>query len=362
MKDSSKPLLPNGYSLTVNNENVTVLRRLDKKYFIDVYELSNYKILYLFLKNKPGESYFDPNLYTPMVLKVGKKEYFAIVCEHHSLDNLLSVLDTINRGKTGFQAVAGMKELKNVFYRDVIQPLLNPEKYRDFKIPLPNGILLYGPPGCGKTFIVKKLAEELNYSFFELKHSDVGSPYIHQTAMKIEHIFEMARINAPSIVFIDEIEGFVPKREHLESSTQYKQEEVNEFLRQLNDAGKNSILVIGATNRPELIDTAILRAGRMDKRIFVPPPDFEARKELFQLYLSERPHAKEIDYDKLANMTEGHVCADIELIINESARSAIAQNKPVIDEELIQRAILQSVPSFTKTEMENYKRFADIER
>src|SRR5207237_70861 len=116
-------------------------------------------------------------------------------------------------------------------------------------------------------------------------------------------LFEIAKLKAPSLVFIDEIEGLIPKRESLGSEMQYKQEEVNEFLMQLNDAGKNNILVVAATNRPQLIDTALLRAGRMDKRIFVPPPDYEARTDLFKLFLSDRPTA-EIDYEALAKLSD----------------------------------------------------------
>ena len=171
-----------------------------------------------------------------------------------------------------------MHDLKQLFVKDVIRPLANPEKYEHFKLAMPNGILLYGPPGCGKTFIVRKLAEEMSYSFFEIKHSDIASPYIHGSTGKISKLFDRARLNAPAIVFVDEIEGIMPKRENLSENMQFKQEEINEFLMQLNDAGKNKILVIAASNRPHLIDTALLRSGRMDKRIFVSPPDFDARR------------------------------------------------------------------------------------
>ncbi len=176
---------------------------------------------------------------------------------------------------------------------------------------------MYGPPGCGKTFIVRKLAEELKYNFFEVKHSDIASSYIHGTVSKVGKLFEIAKLKAPSLVFIDEIEGLIPRREALGMGMEYKQEEVNEFLMQLNDAGKNKILVVAATNRPQLIDTALLRAGRMDKRIFVPPPDGEARRDLFRLFLSDRP-VGEIDYDKLSDLTANYVSADIELVANEA--------------------------------------------
>ena len=165
----------------------------------------------------------------------------------------------------GFSDVAGMHGLKKILVRDVINPLRNPGKYRKFKVSIPNGILLYGPPGCGKTFIVKKLAEELGYHFIEVSPSCIGSTYIHGTSLNIAKIFTDAKNNKPAILFFDEFEGLVPKRESLGHGGQFKNEEINEFLTHLNNAGENQILVVCATNQIDLIDSAILRSGRIDK-------------------------------------------------------------------------------------------------
>jgi transitional endoplasmic reticulum ATPase len=245
---------------------------------------------------------------------------------------------------------------------DVIEPLMNPEKYKKFKLGIPNGILLFGPPGCGKTFIVKKLAEELGYNFIEMNPSSVATSYVHGAVGNIGKVFEMARLQAPSIVFIDEIEGLVPKREELSSSADIKKEEINEFLLQLNNAGSSKILVVGATNRPHMIDTAILRSGRMDKRIFVGPPDLEARRDLFKICLSGRPYDKNIDFEKLAKMTDFYVGSDIELIVTEAARDAVAQDKSVVDEQMIVDAINKFKPSISSGEILYYTQFADMER
>src|SRR3989338_4860270 len=194
---------------------------------------------------------------------------------------------------------------------------------------------------------VKKLAEELNYNFFELSPSSVATPWVHGAVGNIAKVFEMAKMEAPAIIFIDEIEGLIPKREELTSSADIKKEEINEFLLQLNNAGANKILVVGATNRPHMIDTAILRSGRMDKRIFVGPPDFDARRDLFRICLSGRPYDKDIDFEKLAKMSENYVGSDIELIVTEAARAAVFQDKSMVDEKMLVGSIKKFNPSIT---------------
>jgi len=172
----------------------------------------------------------------------------------------------------------------------------------------------------------------------------------------------MARRERPAIIFIDEIEGLIPKREELGAHADVKKEEINEFLLQLNNAGADKILVVGATNRPQMIDTAILRSGRMDKRIFVPPPDFEAREEMFRLCLDGRPYDPAMDFSRLAAMTENYVGSDLELVVTEAARGAVTLDKPEIDEATIVRAIKKVTPSLSPNEIEMYGAFADMER
>jgi transitional endoplasmic reticulum ATPase len=279
----------------------------------------------------------------------------------HSLEMLGRMVEDLTTSR-GLDGVAGMKQLKALLINDVINPLLNPEKYQKFKLSIPNGILLFGPPGCGKTFIVKKLAEELEYNFIEMKPSSVGTPYVHGAVSNIAKVFDSARMSAPSIIFIDEIEGLIPRREELSSSADIKKEEINEFLLQLNNAGSDRILVVGATNRPEMIDTAIMRSGRMDKRIFIPPPDFDAREEMFQLCLQGRPYNATIDFKKLARITDAFTGSDLELIVTEAARNAVKYDKHEIDETALLDAISKVTPSLTASEIAAYGEFANMER
>jgi transitional endoplasmic reticulum ATPase len=358
MSTPTKPILFPGYKL---KDNLTVVARIEKIFFTEIYTLSNEKFLFLFTNIQQDEIIDRNQKYELVNLDISGKKYLGVIIDEHSHDKITAVIDDLTVLR-GFDCVAGMNPLKSLLINEVIEPLLNPEKYKKFKLGIPNGILLFGPPGCGKTFIVKKLSEELGYNFIEMNPSSVATSYVHGAVGNIGKVFEMAKLQAPSIVFIDEIEGLVPKREELGSHADTKKEEINEFLIQLNNAGQNKILVVGATNRPHMIDTAILRSGRMDKRVFVGPPDFDARKEMFKICLSGRPYDKNIDFEKLAKMTENYVGSDIELIVTESARAAVFQNKNLIDEKMLIDSVEKFNPSVTMEEVAYYEQFGDLER
>ncbi len=353
-----KPLLYNGYKLP---NNQVVSQRIDRVYFTEIYLLNNDKYLYVFIKQKIEDVASSSIKSKLLELHVGSDTYLGLEFDEFS-DNLVLDFQKKMNELRGFDAVAGMEKLKTTLYEEVIEPIKNPEKFERFKLSIPNGILFFGPPGCGKTFIARQLAEEIGYFFIELKHSDIGSMYVHQTASKIAKNFEVARSHTPSILFIDEISGLVPKRENIGNTNQYKEEEVNEFLMQLDNAAADGVLVVGATNYPDRIDSAILRSGRMDKRIYMPPPDFSARVSLFKIYLVGRPFAQDIDFDKLAKLTKGYVSSDIELVVTQAARLAVNGENDLIDEDEILSAIKTVTPSLNSQEILKYEQFKNLER
>lgn len=252
----------------------------------------------------------------------------------------------------GFSDIAGMNELKDTLYNDVIRALEEKELYEEYGLTIPNGILLYGPPGCGKSFFAQKIAEEIGYNYIEVKPSELASIYVHGSQEKIGHLFDEARINAPTILNFEEFDALVPNRES--HSGRNQSGEVNEFLVQLNNCGKDGIFVIASTNRPNLIDPAVLRAGRIDKIFYVGPPDFKARKEMFKILLRKRPLDFGIDYDLLAEKTENYVSIDIEHLINEASRRAL-KNKSKITQKILHDIIAITKPSVKLSEIKKYE-------
>lgn len=240
-----------------------------------------------------------------------------------------------NRGVkgNGFADVAGMDELKSELTKRVIWVLRDISIAKEYRIKPPNGMLLYGPPGCGKTYFAKKFAEETGFNYMLVNGSDLGSTLVHGTQIKIAELFKKAEESAPTVLCFDEFDAFVPKRG--ERGSEYQADEINEFLAQLNNCSEKGIFVIGTTNRKDMIDPAILRKGRMDLIYQIPAPDQATRSAMFCLHLKDRPLADDINTEELASLTDGYAASDIDFIVNEAALVAAYARDRISQKHLV---------------------------
>jgi SpoVK/Ycf46/Vps4 family AAA+-type ATPase len=225
----------------------------------------------------------------------------------------------------GFKDVAGLRKVKENIYNNIIAPIKNPFLYKTYGKTAGGGILLYGPPGCGKTFISMATAGECDAHFFNISITDILDMYIGSSEKNLNEIFETARKKAPSIIFIDEIDAIGGSRQ--ESRTNALKMLTNQLLIELDKTRKqnDSILVIGATNMPWSVDNALRRPGRFDRVMLIPPPDYEARVELLRLDLQNRPHT-DVDFKFLAQKTKDFSGADLKALCDKASDLAIKKS------------------------------------
>lgn len=268
---------------------------------------------------------------------------------HHQSPNYVEFQIKKGNGK-GFEDIAGMSELKDLLNKQVVFVIKNKDVAEEYKITPPNGMLLYGPPGCGKTFFAEKFAEETEFSYLLVKSSDLASSYVHGSQEKIRQLFDQAEKKSPIVICFDEFDALVPDR----SWNNVSSEEVNEFLSQMNNCSKRGIFIVATSNRPDKIDPAVLRTGRIDKMVYVPLPDFEARKEMFAIHLKGRPQDDSIDLDELAKKTEGYIASDIAYIVNDSAMVAAFTRTKITGNHLC-NSIQNTRPSVRTDVMKTYE-------
>ena len=262
----------------------------------------------------------------------------------------------------GFEKVAGMDKLKRTLYEDVINPSCKAQEYIDYGLEPVNGMLLYGPPGCGKTFIVNALAEETGRYFVDMPASNIVSSYLHGTSQKIAQKFNEAFQNAPSLIFIDEVESLAPNRDSLNDGACAVDinEQVTELLQQINNCKDKDVFVVFASNEPQKIDNAIKRTGRIDKKIYLGPPDTKSRKEMFEKNLKTIVRKENnINTAKLAELTRNYTAEDIRMVVRQASVNAMQNSKNISLDDLIQ-AIEIIKPSLTDSMIESYKRKGEL--
>lgn len=225
-----------------------------------------------------------------------------------------NVVNLSRPDKIRFADIAGMKETKKVLRRRIIDPFVNPSLFQKFKRKAGGGVLLYGPPGCGKTMMAKAIATECNATFFNIGISDILNMFIGQSEENLANIFAQARNSSPAVLFFDELDALAFSRSKARSD--HTRTLVNEFLSQLDGiAGDNDkLLILGATNMPWDVDDAMKRPGRFDRQLFIPPPDLDAIAEMFETKLREIP-CEPINFAKVAKMCDKLSGADVDGLI-----------------------------------------------
>ncbi|BAB59528.1 26S proteasome regulatory subunit [Thermoplasma volcanium GSS1] len=265
--------------------------------------------------------------------------------------------------KVTFEDVAGLDDVKNEILGKIIYPMKFKELSQEYNIQFGGGMLLYGPPGTGKTFIVKAIANEVKARFINVNPSTLYSEWFGVFEKNISKLFRAASLLSPAIIFFDEIDALVPKRDT--SNSDAAKRGVAQLLNEvggINSQKNKNIFIIAATNNPWEVDEAMLRPGRFDIKIYVPPPDIVARKKIFQLNLAKIKQVGNVDYDLLAEETEGYSGADIEFICKKAAQNVFMEavktgkSRPVETRDVID--VIGSIkPSIDYELLEKYSKY-----
>jgi transitional endoplasmic reticulum ATPase len=266
--------------------------------------------------------------------------------EHQTQDNSGPTF-TIKKGSgSGFDNVTGRNELKEQLRKEVLFALQNPEKAKLYRLPAINGVLLYGPPGCGKSLVLSSFAEEIGFNYTIVHGPEMGHIYQEGVLDNLQRLFDAAEIKAPFVICIDELEFIAPNpnAEGEENVTP----QISALYGMMNECSKKGILVVATTNRPDLIDQSIMRIGCFDRVFFVPQPDFEARKDIFMAHLKERP-CDELNYDELARLSDDFNAGDITEAVNEAAMTAAYNDVPISQKILIDVLKYKNPTYSTKT-------------
>ena len=282
------------------------------------------------------------------------------------IDNCLGDIKPINLKdiiidipKVKWEEIGGNKEIINKIRQSIEWPLKNPEAFKRLGIIPPNGTLLYGPPGCSKTLIAKALATESGLNFFAVKGPELFSKYVGDTEKAVRDVFKKARMSSPSIIFFDEIDAMASARNNESSGVEDKV--LCQLLNEMDGIeGRGKVILFGATNRPDILDKALIRPGRFDRLIYIPPPDEISREEIFKICFSKMKVDKDVDFHMLAEKTPMFSGADIAKVAREAGMLAISDNIncEFIDKKFILQSIESTKPIINKDMIEYFENFA----
>ena len=259
-----------------------------------------------------------------------------------------------------WEDIGGLEDIKKELREAVEWPLKNPEIFKRFGIRPPKGILLYGPPGCGKTLLARAVATESEANFITIKGPEVFSKWVGESEKAVREVFRKARMAAPAVIFFDEFDSLVPRRGMGVGDSMVTERVISQLLTEMDGIMRlEDVVVIAATNRPDMIDPAVLRPGRFDRLIYVPAPDEKARLEIFKIYTKNMPLAKDVNLEELARAAKGYSGADIEALCREAALNALRRdlNAKEVTKADFDAAMEKIGPSISPEIEEWYKSF-----
>jgi transitional endoplasmic reticulum ATPase len=254
--------------------------------------------------------------------------------------------------------VGGLDEVKEQLREAVEWPLKNPTLFDRLGVRPAKGILLYGPPGTGKTLLAKAVATESESNFISVRGPEVLSKWVGESEKAVRQIFQKARQTAPTIIFFDELDSIASQRGARLGDSGVTERIVNQLLTEMDGMMLlKNVVVIGATNRPDMLDPGLLRPGRFDRVIYVPPPDDEARLAIFTVHTRPMPLADDVNLNELVMLTEEYTGADIEAVCRESAMFAARENRnaETVTMKHFREAVKVISPSLTKDNKQKYK-------
>lgn len=260
-----------------------------------------------------------------------------------------------------WEDIGGLEEVKQELKEAVEWPLKHPEAFKRLGVKPPKGILLYGAPGTGKTLMAKAVASESEANFILIKGPELLSKWVGESEKAVREVFKKARQTAPSIIFFDEIDSLVPRR-GTSSDSHVTERVVNQLLTEIDGLEElHDIVIIGATNRPDMVDTALLRPGRFDRIILTPVPNEKARLEILKVHTKNMPLSKNVNLAKLAKQTEGYVGADIEAVCREAAMISLRENmkSKEVTQKHFEDALEKVPPSVSKDVELTYQAMRD---
>lgn len=263
---------------------------------------------------------------------------------------------------TTWKDVGGLSDVKQELIEAVEWPLKHKEEFKKLGVKPPKGVLLYGPPGTGKTLLAKAVAKEAESNFISIKGPELLSKWVGESEKAVREVFKKARQASPAIIFFDEIDSIAPRRNASNDDGKTTERVVNQLLTEMDGLQELAeIVIIAATNRPDILDPALLRPGRFDRILLVGAPDAEARKNIFEVHTKNMPISKDVDFQHLVDVTQGYVGADIESVCREAAMLALRKDIKAtkITQVDFNDAIKKVRPSVTKEVEQAYK---DLEK